>query len=74
MISRVSSNKRLRVQHKGRSLTCGEALKFMEVFLRRRCCVGCNTEAVAPPQPLHSVGNMEVVNGGVGGCWLHLLL
>ena len=28
----------------------------MEVLLRRRCCVGCNTEAATPPQrpqPLH---------------------
>ena len=23
----------------------------MEVLLRRRCCVGCNTEAVTSPQP-----------------------
>ena len=28
----------------------------MEVLLRRRCCVGCKTEAVTPPQPLHSSG------------------
>ena len=25
----------------------------MEVLLRRRCCVWCNTEAATPPQPLH---------------------
>ena len=28
----------------------------MEVLLRRKCCVGCNTEAATPLQPLHKSG------------------
>ena len=32
----------------------GETMSItMEVLLRRRCCVWCNTEAATPPQPLH---------------------
>ena len=28
----------------------------MEVLLKMRCCVWCNTVAVTPPQPLHKRG------------------
>ena len=31
-------------------------VQTMEVLLRRGCCVWCNTEAVAPPQPLNKCG------------------
>ena len=34
----------------------------MEVLLRKECCVGYDTEAATPPQPLTSVGNIEVVD------------
>ena len=35
---------------------------LLQVLLRRRCCVGCSTEAATPPQPSTSVGNMEAVD------------
>ena len=33
-----------------------ELVTCMEVLLRRRGCVRCNTEAATPPQRLHSRG------------------